>query len=136
MCAGLHFLVVDDIPVMRFKVVVLLKNLGYVTVSEAENGQQALQLLHAACVPSLQINFIVTDRSMPVMDGLALLQAIRAHAEFRHLPVLMVTGDEEKENVATAIRAGADGYILKSTLNGEILKRALHTILQRRGLAM
>jgi CheY-like chemotaxis protein len=71
----MKFLVVDDFSTMRRIVRNLLKELGFTNVDEAEDGQIALQKLN-----SLPFDFVVTDWNMPNMDGLTLLQNIRANA--------------------------------------------------------
>jgi len=129
----LHFLVVDDIPLMRRIAVVSLRALGYTNVSEAGDGEQALKLLWPADTSAVPINFIITDWSMPVMDGIALLRTIRARADLKHLPVLMVSAQAEEDTpIAAAIRAGADGYLAKP-LNAAALKKTLDAILVKRG---
>ena len=47
------------------------------------------------------------------MDGLSMLQAIRADAALASLPVLMVTAEAKKENIIAAAQAGASGYVVK-----------------------
>jgi len=105
---NMHFLVVDDFSTMRRIVRNLLKEQGFTNVSEAEDGRLALNRLELG-----GIEFVVTDWNMPNMDGLALLQAIRATPKLSHLPVLMVTAEAKKENIVMAAQAGADGYIVK-----------------------
>lgn len=133
MSINLHFLVVDDFPTMRRIVSNLLKELGYAKISEAEDGEKALKLLQSkdTVVP---VDFIVTDWNMPVMDGLTLLQSVRANADLRHLPVLMVTAEAKKENIVAAAQAGADSYIVKP-FNAQTLKDKLDSIIAKRGLA-
>jgi len=127
-----HFLVVDDFSTMRRILTNLLKELGYAKVSEAEDGQKALQFLRSKeCVAP--IDFVVTDWNMPVMDGLALLATIRADAALRDLPVLMVTAEAKKENIIAAAQAGADGYIVKP-FTAATLKEKLDKIFAKRGL--
>ncbi|MBI5109159.1 MAG: chemotaxis response regulator CheY [Rhodocyclales bacterium] len=104
----LKFLVVDDFSTMRRIVRNLLKELGYTNAEEAEDGAVALQILKAGGV-----DFVVTDWNMPNMDGLALLQAIRADPTLRDLPVLMITAEAKRENIIMAAQAGASGYIVK-----------------------
>jgi two-component system chemotaxis response regulator CheY len=50
---------------------------------------------------------------MPNMTGIELLRAIRADAQLKHLPVLMVTAEAKKENIIEAATAGASGYVVK-----------------------
>ena len=106
--AKLKFLVVDDFSTMRRIVRNLLKELGYVNTDEAEDGAVALQKIKGG-----GFDFVVTDWNMPNMDGLALLQAVRADPALKHLPVLMITAEAKKENIIQAAQAGASGYIVK-----------------------
>jgi two-component system chemotaxis response regulator CheY len=102
------FLVVDDFSTMRRIVRNLLKELGYTNVDEAEVGVAALSKLKGG-----GFEFVVSDWNMPNMDGLTLLQNIRADAELSKLPVLMVTAEAKKENIIAAAQAGANGYVVK-----------------------
>lgn len=130
MLSRFHFLVVDDLPSVRWSIITLLREIGCTNVSEAGDGKQALNLLQSDGAP---INFILTDWKMPVMDGMALLQAVRANAGLAHLPVLMITAEAEDDSVAAAAEAGADGYIIKTFLSVETLRNTLDGILQERG---
>jgi two-component system, chemotaxis family, chemotaxis protein CheY len=102
------FLVVDDFSTMRRIVRNLLKELGYTNVDEAEDGAIGLSKLKGG-----GFEFVVSDWNMPNMDGLTMLQHIRADAELKHLPVLMVTAEAKKENIIAAAQAGANGYVVK-----------------------
>lgn len=117
----MKFLVVDDFSTMRRIVRNLLKELGYANADEAEDGQIALSKLQAG-----GFDFVVTDWNMPNMDGLTLLQTIRATPTLKHLPVLMITAEAKKENIIAAAQAGASGYIVKpftaATLNEKLQK--------------
>ena len=106
--AKLKFLVVDDFSTMRRIVRNLLKELGYINADEAEDGAVALQRLKGG-----GFDFVVTDWNMPNMDGLQLLQAVRADPALKHLPVLMITAEAKRENIIAAAQAVASGYIVK-----------------------
>lgn len=105
---NMRFLVVDDFSTMRRIVRNLLKELGFSNVDEAEDGQVALHKLKNG-----MFDFVVTDWNMPNMTGIELLKAIRADAQLKHLPVMMVTAEAKKENIIEAATAGASGYIVK-----------------------
>lgn len=124
----MKFLVVDDFSTMRRIVRNLLKELGYINVDEAEDGQVALQKLQAG-----DVDFVVTDWNMPNMDGLQLLQAIRASDALKHLPVLMITAEAKKENIIAAAQAGASGYIVKP-FTGATLSEKLQKIFEKMGV--
>src|SRR3954466_8997852 len=98
------FLVVDDFSTMRRIVRNLLKELGYSNVDEAEDGSMALSKLR-----SESFDFVISDWNMPVMDGLTMLQNIRADAALSKMPVLRVPAEAKKENIIAAAEAGANG---------------------------
>jgi len=115
------FLVVDDFSTMRRIVRNLLKELGYSNVEEAEDGADGLAKLRTG-----NFDFVVSDWNMPNMDGLTMLQNIRADAALSKLPVLMVTAEAKKENIIAAAQAGASGYVVKpftaATLDEKLTK--------------
>jgi two-component system, chemotaxis family, chemotaxis protein CheY len=117
---------------MRRIVINLLKELGYHKVSEAEDGEKGLKLLQTPDLAT-PINFVVSDWNMPVMDGLTMLQNIRADPNLAKLPVLMVTAEAKKENIIAAAQAGADGYIVKP-FTAATLKEKLDKIIEKKGL--
>ncbi|MFY9329914.1 MAG: chemotaxis response regulator CheY [Georgfuchsia sp.] len=112
---NIKFLVVDDFSTMRRIVRSLLKELGYVNVDEAEDGVIALQKLK-----NQSFGFVISDWNMPNMDGLTLLQSIRADDALKHIPVLMVTAEAKKENIILAAQAGASGYVVKPFTAGTL----------------
>lgn len=105
---NIKILVVDDFPTMRRIIRNLLKELEFVNVDEAEDGAIGLEKLKAG-----NYGFVVSDWNMPNMDGLAMLQAIRADPVMARLPVLMVTAEAKKENIIAAAQSGANGYVVK-----------------------
>lgn len=125
----MKFLVVDDFSTMRRIVRNLLKELGFTNVDEAEDGAIALQKLQAG-----GFEFVVTDWNMPNMDGLTLLKSIRAAANLKHLPVLMITAEAKKENIIAAAQAGASGYIVKPFTAGTLSEK-LNKIFEKLGQA-
>jgi len=119
--AALRFLVVDDFSTMRRIVRGLLKDMGYSNADEAEDGVQALAKLSAEA-----FDFVISDVSMPHMDGFELLKAIKGDESLKHLPVLMVTAEARKEDIVRAVKSGAAGYIVKpftkATLEDKVKK--------------
>jgi two-component system chemotaxis response regulator CheY len=104
----MRFLIVDDFSTMRRIVRGLLKEIGYNNADEAEDGSVALNMLR-----NNKFDFVVSDINMPVMNGFELLCAIKADANLKHLPVLMVTAEARKEDIVRAAKDGAAGYVVK-----------------------
>ena len=126
--SALKFLVVDDFSTMRRIVRNLLKELGFTNVEEAEDGAVALDKLRAA-----KFDFVVSDWNMPNMDGLTLLQSVRADPNLKALPFLMITAEAKKENIIAAAQAGASGYIVKPFTAGTLAEK-LEKIFDKMGL--
>jgi two-component system chemotaxis response regulator CheY len=129
MSRDMKFLVVDDFSTMRRIIRNLLKELGFTNVDEAEDGVAALAKLKAG-----GFEFVVSDWNMPNMTGIELLRAIRADAQLRELPVLMVTAEAKKENIIEAAQAGASGYVVKP-FTAATLDEKISKILQKQGVA-
>jgi two-component system chemotaxis response regulator CheY len=106
--ADLKFLIVDDFSTMRRIVRGLLKEIGFNNAEEAEDGVVALHMLKNG-----KFDFVVSDINMPNMNGFELLNAVKADASLKHLPVLMVTAEARKEDIVRAAQDGAAGYIVK-----------------------
>ena len=105
MSPGIRILVVDDDAGVRQLLTLCLSQEGY-AVTEAEQGQAALELLAAT-----PFDLVISDVRMPVMDGLDLLDGIRA----RHIrvDVLMLTACDDVPMAVSAMKLGALDYILK-----------------------
>jgi two-component system response regulator AtoC len=100
-----RILAVDDEPNMRRLLEISLRQAGYQPVI-AENGQEALSILS-----NDNIDLIVSDLHMPVMDGLKLLETLRA--ENIEIPVIIVTAQGEIASAVNAMKLGASDYILR-----------------------
>ncbi len=121
--SDLKIIAVDDSPTMRRIIINTLKRAGYENVIEASDGKDALAKMKVE-----QVNFVITDWNMPEMDGLAFVSHIRATAEFKNLPVLMVTTRSVKEDIVEAMKAGVNNYIVKP-FTPETLKAKIDQIL-------
>ena len=98
---------VDDTPALCSALARLLGLYGY-EVREARDGQQALDRL-AGFRPEL----ILTDLTMPGMDGVEFIQRLKADAEFARIPVLVISGAASQEMEKLAGQAGATDIITK-----------------------
>lgn len=105
----MKLLVVDDSPTMRRIVVQMLKQLGHREITEAGNGQEALECLKAGN----QFDMVLTDWNMPVMNGLQLTEAIRSEQQWAKMPILMVTTRNMKQDIIVAMKAGVNNYVTK-----------------------
>jgi len=123
----MKILVVDDFSTMRRIVRNLLVELGFSNplIQEADDGENALVMLR-----SQPFDLVVTDWNMPNMTGIDLLRAIRAEEALKGLPVLMVTAENNRDQIIAAAQAGVNGYIVKP-FTAVTLKEKLTKIFER-----
>ena len=115
-------LVVDDDAVVSEAIQEVLRRNGFEVIS-ASNGQEALDLIEKG-VPDA----IILDRRMPVMDGNETLKRLRADEKTKFVPVVMLTGDYEVEQVIESMELGANEYVVKSDALDDIVTRLQVTI--------
>ncbi len=119
-------LVADDDVNLRRILSLFLRNAGYQTL-EAADGGQALDL-----VRSRHPDAVVLDVMMPVMDGFSLCRLIKEAPDTRAIPVVICTAKNLKEDLVTAIRAGAEDYIVKPFTKETVLSKIGKVIEARR----
>ena len=97
---------VDDSASVRQMVSLTLKDAGY-SVIEACDGKDALGKLSGT------IDMIVTDLNMPNMDGITFIKAVRANAQYKFVPIVMLTTESQASKKEEGKAAGATGWIVK-----------------------
>ncbi len=105
---GINILVVEDFGTMRKILVSHLRRLGFNHILEAADGLAAWDLISHA-----DLDLVLTDWHMPRLGGLELLRKIRGHPATASLPVLMISVEEGRYYLLTALQAGATNYIVK-----------------------
>jgi len=125
----MKILVVDDFSTMRRIIRNLLRDLGFNNAEEADDGATALPMLKTG-----KFDFLITDWNMPIMEGIDLVRAIRADADLRELPILMVTAEARREQIVAAAEAGVNGYIVKP-FTAQTLEQKIAKIFERLGAA-
>jgi class 3 adenylate cyclase/CheY-like chemotaxis protein len=105
--AGAAILVVDDNDGNRDMLARRLARQGY-RVELAAGGAEALGILATTAV-----DLVLLDVMMPEMDGVEVLRRLKSHAEWRDLPVLMISALDEIDSVVRCIELGAEDYLAK-----------------------
>lgn len=101
-------IVIDDSRAMRGIIKRVLKGMGFDTL-EAGDGQEALAVLAKSPRPDLAL----VDWNMPNMNGFEFLKTIRADNAFDDMKLTMVTTEIEMSQIALALEAGANEYVMK-----------------------
>jgi two-component system, chemotaxis family, chemotaxis protein CheY len=103
-------LIVDDSAAIRkiLRRVLQQAEIPLGQVYEAGDGVEAVKSLSEQ-----KVQLILSDINMPNMDGLQLLSEIKAHAEWKDIPVVMITTEGSQAKVIEAVQLGAAGYVRK-----------------------
>lgn len=115
-------LVAEDTPIQAKKLCFYLERIGF-DVVWVENGQLALNALDKE-----EFDLIISDVQMPIMDGLQLVKALRTHAKFSRLPIIVVTTLEEMDVKIEALKSGANDFLNKPYSIEELEIRAKNQI--------
>jgi len=114
-------LIVDDSAIVRMVARKILESLDF-TVAEAENGATAL--IKAA---ELRPDVVLLDCNMPVKSGLEFLEELRARPDIDQPLVVFCTTENDAVDIETALRGGANEYILKP-YDRSLLAKKFHLI--------
>ncbi|MBD3306822.1 response regulator [candidate division KSB3 bacterium] len=109
-------LIVDDSAVIRDSLGFLLETEGF-TVQTAENGLEGLEKLQTH-----QFDTIIADINMPQMHGYDLIRAIRQYEQYRDVPIIILTTEEEARDKKQGFEAGANLFLIKPTDPKKMIK--------------
>jgi len=103
-------LIVDDSAAIRKILQRMLGQAGFTLgkILEAGDGLEALEKMK-----SQGAHLVLSDINMPNMDGIQLLHELKSSAEYRHIPVIMITTEGGEAKVMEAVQLGAAGYVRK-----------------------
>lgn len=120
----MKLLTIDDSRTIRRVISGVGAMLGF-EVLEAENGTAGLRVLtdHGE-----EVALILLDWNMPGMNGLEVLQAIKADYRWQHIPVMMVTTEGERSYIIKAIQAGAVHYLTKPFSQEDMAARIMESL--------
>ncbi len=111
----MRVLVADDHPLFRDGIVSLLEAAGFDVVGQAGNGRVAVEM-----ALGLRPDLVLMDITMPQMTGLEALRLIKA--ELHETQVVMLTVSDDNADLIEAVKAGAQGYLLKNLNASEFLE--------------
>ena len=120
-----RLLIVDDDAPSRQVLHRLLARLGY-EVEEAEDGRAALEL-----VENQPPDLVLTDLTMPVLDGFELLRRLKTSDRFRDIPVIVVSGINDLQSAVRCIEEGAEDHVTKP-YERVLLQARIRTSLERK----
>ncbi len=116
-------LIVEDDPVMR-KLLAKAVDALEVETHFASDGLYALDILR--CNPGFDL--ILTDMSMPVIDGRTLISIVRQDSTFDHIPILIMSGMVDMSEIADLLDAGASKFIPKPFKMDEVREDILSAL--------
>lgn len=128
--ANTKILVVDDMKTMRLIMKKTLKDLGFASIEDADDGTTAWAMIEQAASSGTPYQLILSDWNMPKLPGIELLKKVRGHDSVKETPFLLVTAESEKEQVMEAIKMGVNQYITKP-FTPNTVKEKLEVVYQK-----
>lgn len=101
-------LIVDDQSSIRQVLANSLAQLGFTNIAQRKDGKEAVEYLHQN-----PTHLVISDFNMPVMDGLALLKAVRANPKTQKVAFIILTSEASKALVQEAVNAGVNNFLAK-----------------------
>lgn len=120
-------LIVEDSIVQAKKLEHYLIKFGYNVIS-ALNGKMAIEKLEKECTAGNPCDLIISDVQMPEMDGLQLLSALKEHAEYKRIPVIILTTLQEEAPRLKAFSLGANDFLVKPFQPEELQLRSKNLV--------
>ncbi len=119
---SMSVLVVDDYSTMVRIIRNLLRQLGFVDIDDAGDGEAALEKMR-----NKRYGLVISDWNMEPMTGYDLLRQVRGDPNLEQTPFIMVTAESRTENVIAAKKAGVNNYIVKP-FNAHTLKAKIEAV--------
>jgi len=113
-----NVIVADDDPTMRQLMTTVVEQSGHAVVRAATDGEEAWQAYTETHVP-----LMILDWEMPKLDGLGLCRRVRDSEQGDQTFLLVVTGRDKREDLLSALDAGADDYVTKPVTPDELAAR-------------
>ena len=128
----LSILIVDDFPNMRRTIKNMLHSLGYMKLTDAGDGDEAIETIERAYTTPSRVQLVILDWNMPRVHGIDVLRFIRTSPRHMlHVAVLMVTAENWAEEIIEAAEDNVDGYIIKPFV-AKTLEQKINQILEKR----
>lgn len=109
-------LIVDDHNITQRVLSHMLQKVGYNPLT-AGSAQEALELLE-----NETIDLAIFDIAMPIMNGITLLEKVRADEKTANLPVIMLTASGQDDDRMRAVNAGATAFLTKPARSDEVVR--------------
>lgn len=117
-----RIVIAEDHTILREGLRALLSSsLDFEIVGEAEDGREAIR-----CVEKLRPHLVLTDLSMPRMNGMDAIREIKKKCP--ETKILVLTVHKTEEYILATLQAGADGYLLKDSTHSELLMAVKHLL--------
>jgi two-component system chemotaxis response regulator CheY len=123
---SINVIVVDDNRATLKLTELTLKSMGFENIKTALNGQEGFDK-----ISSEKTDLILSDWNMPIMDGMKLLEKLKADEKLKEIPFIMQTSQRSQEHILEALQKGVDSYIVKP-YESSVLKEKIKDVLNKK----
>ncbi len=127
----LSILVVEDVEQIRSALINILVEMGFTKIAAANNGLQALRKMYMKREDDMKnYDLIITDINMPYLDGLELLVKLKSDEDYKDIPVIFISTEDQKDTILKAFTLGAKNYIIKPFSMNIVVKKIAEVLPQ------
>ncbi len=134
MSKSLKILLVDDFEMVRALLRQSLLQIGYDNLTEAVNGQEALEKIKQGQASGEQYDLVFIDWNMPIMNGLEVVKHCKSMPDLENIRFIMVSAEQDQKNIVTALKSGVSDYVTKP-FSPKSLALKIERILERKTAA-
>ncbi|HAZ11269.1 MAG: hypothetical protein A2X86_20675 [Bdellovibrionales bacterium GWA2_49_15] len=111
--SSMKILLVDHVIGIRNATKSMLSAVGFRNIKETGDGESAWAIIEEGIATNEKVELIISEWALPKLTGKELLQRIRANPVMKSVPFLLATGEAEQQTIVTAIKSGANNFIVK-----------------------
>ena len=129
---NLKILIVEDDLDTRNLIKVILRKLGFTNLQSTSDGEEAIDYMKKSYMEDKSVELVLADWNMPKLDGISFLLKLRNSSDYKTIPFLMITSDNDKTHVVKAINAGVSGYLIKP-ITPDVLRDKIIKVVKNAG---
>lgn len=119
----INILIIDDQRTIRVLLADILKQMGYKNVDLASTSEEGFKIIQNKLKRGEEIDLILLDINLPDNNGVEICEELKKKSEFKDVPIVMITGNEDSATLKKAFAVGASDYITKNVSEIEIKAR-------------
>lgn len=113
-------ILIEDSTLSRAIIYAQLESIGFTSIDTPDDSAEGWELIAGSLVDDDPYDLVITDLNMPGIDGMELIKKIKTDPGSAHLKILVISSDADRLVIDSALKLGAEGYLIKPTIIEEL----------------